>query len=121
MEGCGSTHLDSLQVVAVVAQDPGQLDAPDLGELLQGEGGGPAAVLVPESVPVAEVVELLADQTGEGRPHHAARQRPLRDAGGPQVNVLGRGEDLAESLHVARGYEVTTTRDHVAVGLTFTL
>ena len=34
MEGCGSTRLDSLQVVAVVAQDPGQLDAPDLGELL---------------------------------------------------------------------------------------
>ena len=111
-------HLNSLQVVAVVAQDPGQLDAPDLGELLQGEGGGPAAVLVPESVPVAEVVELLADQTGEGRPHHAARQRPLRDAGGPQVNVLGRGEDLAESLQVARGYGDTWSRGG---GLTFTL
>ena len=54
-------HLHAVDVVAVVADQAGELDLADLVELLEGEGGGPAAVLVPEAVAEAEVVELLAD------------------------------------------------------------
>ncbi len=50
--------LHALQVVGVVAEDAGELDLADLVQLLQGEGGGPPAVFVPEAVAVAEIVEL---------------------------------------------------------------
>jgi len=53
-------HLDVVDVVGAVAEDPRQLGLPDLGQLLQGEATGPAAVLIPEPVAQPEVVELLA-------------------------------------------------------------
>ena len=96
--GCPS-HLHSLQVVAVVAEDSGQFDASDLRQLLEGEGWRPAAVLIPEPVSVSEVVELFADETGQGGADHTARQRPLRDAGRPQVDIFWRGVHFAESLN----------------------
>ena len=43
-----TADLDGLQVVAVVADDPRQLHLPDLRQLVAREGGGPAAVLIPE-------------------------------------------------------------------------
>ena len=70
-------HLDVVDFVGAVAEDPRQLGLPDLGQLLQGETAGPAAVLVPEPVAQPEVVELLADDAGEGWAHHGARQRAL--------------------------------------------
>ncbi len=82
------SYLHGVHLVSVVANDPGQLDLPDLVQLLHGEAAGPAAVLVPESVAEPEVVELLADQTGEGGADHGAGQGALGDAGGPQVNVV---------------------------------
>jgi len=63
-------HLNILKVVRVVAKDAGELDAPDLVELLESEAGRPAAVLVPEPVAVLEVVELLTDDAGEGGADH---------------------------------------------------
>ena len=46
-----------------------------------------------------EVVELLADDAGEGGSDHGARQRPLADPGGPQVDVLGGLVHLRVALH----------------------
>ena len=69
--------LDVVDVVRAVAEDPRQLGLPDFSQLLEGEGGGPSAVLVPEPVAQPEVVELLADDAGEGWAHHGARQRAL--------------------------------------------
>ena len=59
-------YLNILKVVRVVAKDAGELDAPDLVELLESEAGRPAAVLVPESVAQSVVVELLPDDARQG-------------------------------------------------------
>ena len=75
-------------MVAVVADDPRQLHLPDLRQLVAREGGGPAAVLIPEPVSVSEVVELLANQTGEGGADHATGQGSLGDTGGPKVDIF---------------------------------
>ena len=80
-------YLHSLQTVAVIAEYPGQFDLPDLRQLVPGEGGRPAAVLVPEPVPELDVVEGPAHDTGEGGAHHGPRQRSLGDAGRPEVNI----------------------------------
>ena len=85
------TNLHAVDVVAVVAYQPGELDLADLVELLQSEGGGPAAVLVPEAVAEPEVVELLADDAGEGGADHGPGQGHLRDAGRPHVDVVNAG------------------------------
>lgn len=55
------------------------------------ERTGPAAVFVPESVTVSEIAERLAHDAREHRADHAARHRPLRDAGWPQVDVVHAG------------------------------
>ena len=85
------TNLHAVDVVAVVAYQPGELDLADLVELLQSEGGGPAAVLVPEAVAEPEVVELLSDDAGEGGADHGSGQGHLGDAGGPHVDVVHAG------------------------------
>ena len=43
-------HLHSVHLVSIVTYQPGELDLPDLVELLNGEGRRPAAVLVPETI-----------------------------------------------------------------------
>jgi hypothetical protein len=58
-------HLHRLHLVRVVADDAGELGAAELRQLLRGEGGGPAGVLVPEAVARAERVELPADDAGK--------------------------------------------------------
>ena len=85
------TNLHAVDVVAVVAYQPGELDLADLVELLQSEGRGPAAVLVPEAVAEPEVVELLSDDAGEGGADHGAGQGQLGDAGRPHVDVIHAG------------------------------
>lgn len=44
------SYLNGLDVVSVVAQNSWEFDLPDLVQLLQGEGRGPAAVLIPKIV-----------------------------------------------------------------------
>ncbi len=85
--------LHCLDVVGVVAQDPRQLDLPDLVQLLQGEAAGPASVLVPEAIAVAEGAELLADDAGKCRAHHGAGQGLLGDSSRPQIDIIGRFVD----------------------------
>ncbi len=62
-------HLHRLQLVGVVAEDAGQLGAAQLRQLLGGEGGGPAGVLVPEAIADAQRVELTPDDAGEDGSH----------------------------------------------------
>ena len=83
-------HLDGVDVVAVVAQHAGHLDLANFSQLFEGEAAGPSAVFVPEPISATEQVELFAQNTGEGRTHHGAGQGLLGDAGGPQVDVVGR-------------------------------
>ena len=40
---------------------------------------------------IPEVVELLSDETGKGGADHGTGQGSLRDAGGPQIDVIGSG------------------------------
>jgi len=63
-------HLDRLNVVGVVAENPRKADLSNFRQLFEGEGGGPAAVLVPEAVSGPEVVELAAHDAGKGGTHH---------------------------------------------------
>ena len=52
-----NSYLDSLKVVTVVTEHSGQLHSPDLRQLLQGEGGWPASVLIPEPVSMSNQSE----------------------------------------------------------------
>ena len=52
-----------------------------------------------------EVVELLADDAGEGGSDHGAGQGPLADAGRPQVHVLGVGVELGVALDGVVGHD----------------
>ena len=100
----GLAYLHCLQVIAVVTQHSGQLDSSDLRQLLQSEGGWPATILIPEPVSGSEVVELFANDTGQGGADHAAGQRSLSDAGRPQVQIVRRGVELGESLDTVVGH-----------------
>ena len=80
-------YLDGLKTVAVVAEDPGELHLPDLGQLVRAEGGGPAGVLIPEPVTELQVVECSAHHTGECGAHHGPGQRGLSDTSGPEIYV----------------------------------
>jgi len=81
-------NLNSFQIVAVVAEYTRQLDPSDLCQLLQCEGWRPSAILVPESVSVSEVVELLANQTGEGGADHEINPRvPCKSGVLPRLDL----------------------------------
>ena len=97
-------YLNCLQIVTVVTQHSGQLDSSDLRQLFQGEGGWPATILIPEPVSVSEVVELFANDTGQGGADHAAGQRPLSDASRPEVQVVRGGVELGKSLDTVVGH-----------------
>ena len=105
--GTLTADLDGLQVVAVVADDPRQLHLPDLRQLVAREGGRPAAVLIPEPVSVFEVVEGPAHDAGEGGPHHGARAGHLAHPGGPEIDIVRAGVELAVGLQ--QGYRDDTS------------
>ncbi len=65
-------HLDRFNVVGVVAENPRKADLSNFRQLFEGEGGRPAAVLVPEAISGPEMVKLAAHDAGKGRPHHCA-------------------------------------------------
>lgn len=46
---CSQYHLNSVNLVCVITEQPGQGELPDLLQLLQGEAARPAPVLVEES------------------------------------------------------------------------
>ena len=91
--------LNVVQRVGIITENTGQLDLPDFGQLLQGEAGRPATVLVPEPIAQPEVVELFADDAGEGGTDHGAGERLLGHAGAPQVDVVRTGVVLLVSGH----------------------
>ena len=78
-------HLDGVESVRVVAEEPGHGVAPNFLELLQGEAAGPASVLIPEPVTLPHVVELAPDDAGEGGAQQGARGGVLGDAGAEQL------------------------------------
>ena len=61
-----SSHLHRLNTVGVVTQQPRHSVTSDLLQLLQGEAAWPASILVPEPVPVPEVMVLSSNDAGEG-------------------------------------------------------
>jgi len=81
-------NLNILNVVRVVTENSGQLNPPDLSQLLKGKRGWPPTILVPEPVSIPKVVELLAHDAGEGRANHGARKRFLRNTSRPQVYIF---------------------------------
>ena len=94
------------------------------GNLLYGERGRPTRAFVPKSVAEPsekistglpsldnhrdrpEVVELFADDTGEGGSDHGPRQRSLADPGRPQVDVLGTLVHLRVPFHRVVGHHL---------------
>merc|ERR1719250_97178 len=60
--------LDSLDVVCVVAEEPGHGHLPDLLQLLQGEAAGPPTILIEKPVPPPDIVPLPPYDAGEGGP-----------------------------------------------------
>ena len=82
------SHLDIADPVRVVTEQPRHGVLPDLGQLLDGEAAGPASVLIPEPVPLPQVVELPPNDTGEGRPEESTGHRSLCYAGAEELQVL---------------------------------
>ena len=60
------SHLHRLNTVGVVTQQPRNSVTSDLLQLLQSEAAWPASILVPEPVPVTEVMVLSSNDAGEG-------------------------------------------------------
>jgi len=58
--------------------------------LTRSERGRLVGKLEPESVSSAGVAVLGGDDAGESGSNHAARQRPLGHAAGPQIDISGR-------------------------------
>lgn len=83
-------RLNGFDVVHRDAQDLGQGDASDLLKLSSRETVLLSRILVPEPVPPAKVVELLADYTGERWPHQTALHRLLSYPACEQIDVLHR-------------------------------
>jgi hypothetical protein len=80
--------------VAVLTNDLGQGDLPDLGQLLNAEPRGRLVVLVPEPVALFDLLELNADDTGERRAHQSPGQRRFAQASGKQIDILYTFVDL---------------------------
>ena len=66
-------RLDEVDVVPVIAGDPGQVGLPDLRQLVGGELAGAGPALVEISVPDHRPLELVARQTLEGGAHQPPR------------------------------------------------
>ena len=58
-----------------------------------------------ERLKLPEVVELLADDAGEGGSNHRTGQGSLADPGRPQVHVLGVGVELRVALDGVVGHD----------------
>ena len=84
--------------VAVLADDLGQRDLPDLRELRLAELGGGVVALVPEPVALLQLLELDADDAGEGGSHQGTLQGSLAQAASEQVNVLDAAVNLEEEI-----------------------
>lgn len=85
-------QLDGLDEVRVVAEDAGDASLADLLELSGAEGRRLVAQFVPEAIAAPHVAELGGDDAGESGAQQTARQRSLRHAARPQVDVVRRSE-----------------------------
>ena len=66
----------------------------EIFELTIGERFGLVEVLVPEPVPSLEVVEVLANETGEGRPQNAVTQGAFCQRCRVQVDIVHVPEEV---------------------------
>ena len=82
------SELEGLDTVRVIAEQSRHREAPDLLQLLDSEAAGPASVLVPEPVSDPDVVELTANDAGEGRAQETSRHGVLSQAGTEELQVL---------------------------------
>jgi len=74
--------------VAVIAEDFGQSRLSDFLELRFRETNERVRVLVPEAVARLQLVELAADDAGEGGAHQAPQEGPLGHAAGEEVDIV---------------------------------
>ena len=88
--------LDVAHDVAVLADDLGEGNLPDFGELSLAELGGGVVALVPESVALFQLLELDADDAGECGAHQSPLEWGLAQAAGEEVDVLDASVHLWE-------------------------
>lgn len=94
--------LDVSDDVAIFADDLGEGHLADFVELRLAEPGGGGVVLVPVTVALFQLLELDADDAGEGGAHQRPLQRCLAQASSEQVNVVHTPIDLQKEtqLHI---------------------
>ena len=83
-----SSHLNSLNTVSVVTEQPRDGITSDLLQLLQSEAAWPSSILVPEPIPMSQVVELSPNDAGEGLTQQTSRNWILSNASTEQFHVV---------------------------------
>ena len=83
-----SAHLNRLNTVSVVAKQPRYGITSDFLQLFQSKAAWPASILIPEPITMSEVVELSANDAGEGLAQQSSRNGILCNSCTKQLHIV---------------------------------
>ena len=95
-----------MDVVSVIAGDPGQVGVPDLRQLGLSELARAGSAIIEISVTRHCPLELVSNQTLEGGTHQPPRHRALTQTADEEIHIIHVFVNQLEPLHNGPGYEV---------------